>query len=199
MNRPVSRRLIVDDLPSVDCHDEDYDSWNSDIEEESSSQLDLVDVRDTSSEEGFRNGPNDLDSDIEMPYESAPRKRPSWDCDQKYGIQRLPIKLPDGRVQNVDSNALPTLTEVKDDHTEDDSDDLDTEDRTTKPIVEDISTGARFGRPAVVDVIGNSSRKARIQNAKEEIARICQDIVTEPEVGVSIFMNQYAHMSHPIC
>jgi nucleolar complex protein 3 len=54
-----------------------------------------------------------------------------------------------------------------------------------EPTREDITTGARFGRLSVIDVISHPSRKVRIQNAKEQIANICQEIVTDPENSVS--------------
>ena len=55
---------------------------------------------------------------------------------------------------------------------------------TSRSRVEDVSTGARFGRPAVVDVIAQKSRKARIQGAKEQIAGLCQEILGDPENSV---------------
>ena len=63
--------------------------------------------------------------------------------------------------------------------------------------VEDVSTGARFGRPAVVDVIMMKSRKARIQAAKEQIAGICQEIVSDPENSVrSISLPPLVRVAH---
>jgi nucleolar complex protein 3 len=183
LNKPVPRITTVDDLPSIDSHDEDEHPWSSDFEEKcSSSDSDHANL--TSSEGDHpQKWPDDLDSDVEMPYEAVPRKRKSpRDCDQNPRVQRLPIKLPDGRIQKVDGDELPVHTETSDDVTDDSEGHSESGDER---IVEDISTGARFGRPAVVDVIGNQSRKARIQAAKEEIAQICQDIVADPENGVS--------------
>lgn len=50
--------------------------------------------------------------------------------------------------------------------------------------VEDITTGARFGRAAIADIISQPSRKRRVEAAKEQIADICQEILAEPENGV---------------
>ncbi|CAE7127135.1 unnamed protein product [Rhizoctonia solani] len=52
---------------------------------------------------------------------------------------------------------------------------------TKPPVIEDVATGARFGRPAVRDIVSQKSRKARIEAAKEQLASICQDIMAEPE------------------
>jgi nucleolar complex protein 3 len=64
--------------------------------------------------------------------------------------------------------------------------------------VEDVATGARFGRPAVRDIIQQKSRKARIEAAKEQLASICQEIMAEPENSVSfscpLVMQIYSHL-----
>lgn len=178
----------MDDLPSIDSHDEDNGSWSPDLDEKCSSPPGSIRVEDTSSEDDRQNSPSDFDSDIEMPYEAVPRKRrPSWDNDQNPSVHRLPIKLPDGRIQKVTVPLPAELTvNVRDEH----EDNKDQTERVATPIVEDISTGARFGRPAVVDVVGNKSQKTRVQNAKEEIASICQEIIAEPENNVSTFANK---------
>ena len=67
----------------------------------------------------------------------------------------------------------------------------------TLPKVEDVSTGARFGRPAVVDVIGQRSRKARIQGAKEQIAGLCQEILGDPENSVRSTMLSMGKVPNP--
>lgn len=140
-------------------------------------------------------GKKAIDSDEEMEYETLPRKRrPSWepesDCDT--GIQRLPIKLANGKIQKTEAKVYL----LKENHEESEAEDSDPEVEDQAPrkyLVEDVSTGARFGRPAVIDVIGNKSRKLRVQAAKEQIAGICQEIVTDPENSVStVFFSFYA-------
>lgn len=65
--------------------------------------------------------------------------------------------------------------------------------------VEDVSTGARFGRPAVIDIIGNKSRTARIQGAKDQIAGICQEIIADPENSVRfLFWTPFMYLSFSI-
>jgi nucleolar complex protein 3 len=175
----------VDNLPSIGSHDEDEASWSSNVDEESSSSSESSEADSVSSSDNAPDMPDDLDSDTEMLYEAVPRKRRlSWDRNQDSGIPRLPIKLPDGRVQKVDIDIPRALTQVESDISEEDEA-SGSKERMGSKIVEDISTGARFGRPAVIDVIGKSSRKARIQESKEEIASICQATIAEPENSVS--------------
>lgn len=116
-----------------------------------------------------------------MPYETAPRKRrPSWDAQEAHSIQRLPIKLSNGQIKETGRKAAPSAP-AQEETDESDSDGAEPLQETRR---EDVATGARFGRLAVVDVIGTSSRKARIQAAQDQIAGICQDIVSDPENGV---------------
>jgi len=128
LHKPI-RKPKLDDLPSVDSHDEDSESWGIDI-----------------------------------------------------GDPGLPIKLSDGRIE-ASKKVTVASAPIKDDEETEES--VRSQSPTAVPLtVEDVATGARFGRPAVVDVIGNSSRKARIQGAKDQIASICQDIIADPENSV---------------
>jgi nucleolar complex protein 3 len=176
LSKPASKPSnVVDDLPSIDSNDEeDEEDWSSSVDDE----LSLPDSS---------NPPSDLDSNSEMPYEMLPRpRRSSWDEKVNPGIQRLPIKLPDGRVQETGHVPIVSSSSSEGDSVGDSDDLSDEGGEPEAPKVEDVSTGARFGRPSVVDVLGTASRKARIQAAKEQIAGICQDILAEPENGVSI-------------
>lgn len=125
----------------------------------------------------------EVNSDIEQPYERRPRiQGASWELEESETIPRLPIKLPDGRVMKTAGRVVPQA--------ESDSEDESgsSQQRPQAHVVEDVSTGARFGRPSVANVIGTSSRQARIQMAKEQIAGICQDILSDPESSVSLCM-----------
>jgi nucleolar complex protein 3 len=80
-------------------------------------------------------------------------------------------------------------------HISDDTgEESDEERKEVQPInrVDDVSTGARFGRAAVVDIIGTKDRDTRIAAAKEQIAGICQDILSDPEQGVRLALVYYA-------
>ena len=116
-----------------------------------------------------------------MPYETSPRIQPTT-VKTPDAIKRLPIKLANGKIQQTGVKTMilrpPPLEEpeaVSESEVEEEP-----------QRVEDVSTGARFGRPAVVDVLQTKSRKHRIEMAKEQIAGICQDILADPENGVSL-------------
>lgn len=187
MNKPV-RKAVEDDLPSLNSGDEDED------EEEDWDSNDHGSLLDSASDEDEVDhpapSPDSEDPDAEMIYEAAPRKRrPSWDSDNQENIDHLPTKLADGRIKK--SGSKPTaLAAVAKQNAAEESDyedvfDEDEAERTERYRVEDVSTGARFGRPAVADVIATSSRKARIHGAKDQIAGICQEIIADPENNVS--------------
>ncbi|KAJ7097959.1 nucleolar complex-associated protein-domain-containing protein [Mycena belliarum] len=172
LNKPVKKSTDTDDLPSIDSHEEDEGEWSSEVA--SDEEDDLSDDGDS---DGSMPSSSDLGSDAEMPYETAPRKRrPDWESPADQGIQRLPIKLADGRIQKTGTKVKQLPTSDATDESEDEGEDV-----PEAPRREDVSTGARFGRPAVVDVLANKSRAARIQGAKDQIASICQDIVADPE------------------
>lgn len=182
MNKPV-RKATEDDLPSVDSHDEGSDSWTSGIDDEDISVSGSA-SDENSSEDGELSA-DDLDSDTEMPYEVAPRKRrPSWDSGSDRNIHHLPTKSANGRIQK--SAAKPTTlvnSDIEDEESEGEASEQAEKEENYR--VEDVSTGARFGRLAVADIIGNKSRKARIQGAKDQIAGVCQEIIADPENSVS--------------
>ena len=191
LTKPARKAPEDDDLPSINSHSEDEDDSDSDIESGSeegapvSSGIEDDDDNDTSV-----SGPSRIRSrvksqeDAEMDYEAMPRKRrPSWtESEGETAIARLPIKLGDGRIQK--SNNKVVLRHESSEESEEE--DAIPESAAPVPRVEDGATGARFGRAAVVDIIAHKSRKARIQGAKEQIASICQDIVSDPENSVRV-------------
>ncbi|KAI0934378.1 hypothetical protein AcV5_006236 [Taiwanofungus camphoratus] len=191
MHKPA-RVSVKDDLPSIDSHDEDEESWSSGIDDDegegqSQSFVSEEDGNASASPSAHRRQRTKPDSDEEMPYEVLPRKRrPSWEpeSDEENGIERLPIKLADGRIQKSTDKVF--LTEEKEMHKSDADSAMEDELEPRSHNIEDVSTGARFGRPAVVDVIANKSRRARIQGAKEQIAGICQEIVADPENSLGL-------------
>ncbi|KAI0721691.1 nucleolar complex-associated protein 3 [Cerioporus squamosus] len=201
LHRPV-RKAAEDDLPSIDSHSEDEDEdeeeeWSSGIEhmsedEDMSGTDDEVhSVAETSSagaQRKRRRKPAVHSEDEEAPFEMHPRRRhSSWEpeSDKDKGIERLPIKLADGRIQKSGSKVILDQSEESGLESDDESADNQVED-VQRSRVEDVSTGARFGRPAVVDVISQKSRKARIQGAKEQIAGLCQEILGDPENSLGL-------------
>ncbi|KAG8927676.1 hypothetical protein FRC02_007929 [Tulasnella sp. 418] len=184
LQKPVRVKRQYDDLPPVEDHESDPDNWSSDIEQNISDHGE----NDAPSRSDHDDGTTGDESQQEQVYEKLPRvRRPSWDTEQKVGPARLPIKLPDGTLKHrghlparvaSSSGSEGDASEIEEDWAKDDP--------RKRAGVEDIATGARFGRPAVVDVISNKSRKSRIQSAKEQLAGICQEVVADPENGLGL-------------
>lgn len=182
LDAPWRKVPVIDDLPSVDSHDEDEGFWNSEISDDefldSSDDLDSMSNSSRENADGF-------DSDVEMPYEVAPRKLQWRSQIETQGTERLPIKLKDGRIQKTGRSValLPVAVEAQ---SESDGE-MTNEMMNEKPIRDDAATGARFGRLAVIDILANKSRQAKIQTAKDQIASICQEILSDPENSVGTF------------
>jgi nucleolar complex protein 3 len=181
LNKPVRKERKYDDLPSLNSSDEE------DSEEVENSPFDTDNGKDLgripNSEDRDVTSVLESDWDAEMPYEQLPRKRrSSWDNDDEAGtkkIKGLPIKLPDGTIRQSTKMLVMSDSEQSSDGEYEESTCREPETR-----LEDVSTGARFGRAAVVDVVGKSSRRERVEAAKEQIASICQEILAEPENSV---------------
>ena len=188
-DRPVRRAPVDDDLPSVNSHTDDEEVWSSDIGGDSS-EVDSGLSEDAASEEDEPPESDDsghrprakragTNSDAEMSYEAAPRRRrPSWSEGESV-VDRLPIKLLDGQIQRTGHRSVVKVQSEESEEENAPGGVLEPE-----PPREDITTGARFGRLSIFDVIGNKSKKLRIQLAKEQIAGICQEIVADPENSV---------------
>ncbi|KAG9125943.1 hypothetical protein FRC07_005521 [Ceratobasidium sp. 392] len=118
------------------------------------------------------------EEDLAFFAENNGRPRPP---SPKRTAERLPIKLGDGRIQSTGARAVASESE-----SEDEEEELDQDEEPVSRAVEDVATGARFGRPAVRDVVQQKSRKARIEAAKEQLASICQEIMAEPENSLGL-------------
>lgn len=188
LSKPARKPVETDDdLPSVDSHSDLGEGWSSDIGSSSGgSSAHVSDEEESSDWEGSSSsGKQSLNSDEEMPYEVAPRLPRQKQSQEEKGIHRLPIKLPDGRIQhsNVKIVSKADLNAEESEESENEKPDMVVD---SGHKVEDVATGARFGRPAVVDVLSIKSRKMRVEGAKGQIASICQDIISDPENSVSI-------------
>ncbi|KAF8258615.1 nucleolar complex-associated protein-domain-containing protein [Lactarius quietus] len=200
-DRPVRRAPVDDDLPSVNSHTDDEEVWSSDIGGDSS-EVDSGLSEDAASEEDeppesdehrprVKRVGTDSD-DAEMSYEAVPRRRrPSWSEGESV-IDRLPIKLRDGQIQ---STGHRPAVKAQSEESEEDAPESVLE---PAPPREDITTGARFGRLSVFDVIGNKSKKLRIQLAKEQIASICQEIVADPENSIGLLRRLHSFSLHEV-
>ncbi|KAG6868376.1 hypothetical protein C0993_004022 [Termitomyces sp. T159_Od127] len=190
LNKPV-RQAINDDLPSVDSDGEVDDGSFNNSDSESLSSVD-----------GESEDSDDKDtSDTEMSYEKAPRKHShSRETEESRGIKGLPIKLPGGDVRPTGKVTFAPVI----DSGEESSDSEEPSFQEPPQKIDDVSTGARFGRPAVIDVISNKSKASRIRAAKEQIAGICQEIVSDPENSLGLLrrlhtfsLSEIATPSHP--
>lgn len=167
-------------MPSIDSHDEDEEAWSSGIEDEA----DTISRSSVNDSEQDLSSEDDLDSDAEMSYERVPRKvQESRESKIDRHIQGLPIKSADGRIHSTGMKiAAPPSSDEEDSATDESAEEQEIPVEVNR--IDDVATGARFGRPAVIDVVGNKSRTARIQGAKDQIATICQEIIAEPENSV---------------
>ncbi|KAF8628318.1 hypothetical protein AX15_003865 [Amanita polypyramis BW_CC] len=173
LNKPITTTSIHDELPPLESSSEASD----DI------------------------APPDSDgSNAEMPYERVPRKSRFSVSPERHVIERLPIKLTDGRLLKTGVKDLPPSRHI----VENDVPEKKTSQETHCHKVEDVSTGARFGRPAVLDVVNQTSRRHRIELAKEQIASICQDIMADPESNLGLLkrlhtfsMKEISSPNHP--
>ncbi|KAG5654528.1 hypothetical protein H0H81_001169 [Sphagnurus paluster] len=180
LNKPV-RKALEDDLPSINSHHEDEGDWDSEIDDESLGGSNEDDERPSEATSAFG---SEVDSDTEMAYEKAPRRRHlSWEPESGKAVKGLPIKLPNGQIQ-ASGMKLMSIPIVKPDE-DSEKDEQELEELSVRRV-DDVSTGARFGRTAVVDIVGNKSRAARIHGAKEQIAGICQEIVADPENSLGL-------------
>ncbi|KAK0228505.1 nucleolar complex-associated protein-domain-containing protein, partial [Armillaria fumosa] len=194
MNKPRRQKNDDDNLPAVNSDVEDDGSWTSGIDDDFDSEYgdDNSDIHQLSAS----------DSDAEMPYETAPRISQAFQEPKHKILQRLPIKLTDGRVQELGIKSTIVDSEDSEDNNEEEEEFPYMAQSSLK--VDDVSTGARFGRAAIVDVIARTSRKARIQEAKNQIAGICQDIISDPESSLGLLrrlhvfsLEQVSSPTHP--
>ncbi|KIJ44159.1 hypothetical protein M422DRAFT_60254 [Sphaerobolus stellatus SS14] len=170
LSKPVRTAPKADDLPSVDSHSEDEGEWSNNspnpYSSEGETDFDDTDLYD-----------QHTDSDEEQSYERKPRASAPEERNTK--LSRLPIKLPDGRIVDTGERTFK-------------KDETESEEEAPRPIqrperkVEDVATGARFGRPAVAAILSSSSSRQRLQMAKEQIAGICQDILADPENSLGL-------------
>ncbi|CAE6530683.1 unnamed protein product [Rhizoctonia solani] len=177
LTKPVREsRTIEDDLPSIESHSDDGDDWSS-LASRASPDEDAPSDEDPDPDSDVS---KHFDSEEELPYEIAGRPRPP---SPKRQAERLPIKLGDGRIQSTGAREIQSDSE-EDEESEEDENVTVTD--AKPPVIEDIATGARFGRPAVRDVVNQKSRKVRLEAAKEQLASICQEIMAEPENSLGL-------------
>jgi nucleolar complex protein 3 len=167
LNKPTPKPLAHDNLPSA----------NSSSVESHDSEPELFDVATKSQ------ASDSEEEDLERHYERTshllgrPPERPV--------VERLPIKLADGRLIQTGVKDLPRAYDIEEYETES-SEPSEAEQDGRSLNAGDRFTGTRFGRLAVFDVVSQGSRKRRIEGAKDQIASICQEIVANPENSVRV-------------
>ncbi|KAF9284973.1 hypothetical protein BGZ88_009726 [Linnemannia elongata] len=117
-----------------------------------------------------------VDSDDEQDYEQAPRKAEGW---SEKGSTRLPIKLADGRIKEVEDNRVRP-SEKKDDDSEEevvDSDFAEEEGDQDETVFEEEEE--EEAKPAK-----KIPKKVVLAQKKEEMATIAQTIIADPEANV---------------
>jgi nucleolar complex protein 3 len=176
MTKPIRKQEAHNDLPPLNSDGEDDSSWGSEVG--------TNELNDSEDDESLADADSAIsdNSDDEMPYETAAHTRRHLWNSPKSEVQRLPIKLPDGRIKATGTKVITTKAVVV--QSEDEESTSGPESKPEPLKVDDVSTGARFGRVAVVDVLQTKSRKHRIEMAKVQIAGICQDILADPENSV---------------
>ena len=116
------------------------------------------------------------DSEEEQSYERRPRgHQVENEHERRKAIPRLPIKLPGGHIQQTGEREGSLASSVEE------------EEEPSRPAESKPKrnfTGARFGRASVADVVSIRSGRERAQAAREQIAGISQDILSEPENSV---------------
>ena len=165
MTKPIQKE-VHNALPQLSSDGEDDGSWCS--------EADIHEPDDSNDNESL--------SDMNSIYEASDHTRRHMWNSPKSEVQRLPIKLPDGRIKGIGTKVITTKAVAVSSEDEDNMSGPESEPEHFK--VEDVSTGARFGRSSVVDVLQTKSRRRKIEMAKVQIAEICQDILADPENSV---------------
>ncbi|KAF9480132.1 NOC3p-domain-containing protein [Pholiota conissans] len=201
LTKPERKHEVHDDLPSLNSDDE---SWDSELPEDMSELPEDMselpeDMSELSGDEGTDGRQDDAfsqpsdDSNEEMPYETVPRKQ-RVETDKPTEVERLPIKLANGKFLKTGTKTVTSKTVVVQEESSED----ESEEEEEPQRVEDVATGARFGRPAVVYVLQTKSRKRRIEMAKDQIAGICQEIMADTENSLGLLRRLHTFASHTV-
>ncbi|KAG8873526.1 hypothetical protein FRB97_006655 [Tulasnella sp. 331] len=169
LSKPVrTKKVDDDDLPSMGDHSDDEGDWSSTFDSLEGSDLDL-----DTGDEDLGSG---SEEDVEDAYER--RLRHNEQDEENKGAVRLPVKLLDGTVKQ--RGHRPVEAPVASSN-EDESDERGEGSKTDEDVT-DMEAGPSGSRaPSLVEATTANSRKDRVRKAQEEIALICQDIVTDPE------------------
>ncbi|CAG7846656.1 SubName: Full=Related to NOC3 protein, required for maturation and intranuclear transport of pre-ribosomes {ECO:0000313/EMBL:CCA77808.1} [Serendipita indica DSM 11827] len=171
--------------PSASPLDDSSSDWSSGVDD--------IELDSNDSEDDGEASQDDEDSSVdssdeEQSYERQPRGRSTEnEKEKRKTIPRLPIKLPGGQIQQTGVREGSVVSSGEEE-----------EEEPLRPIESSTKrnfTGARFGRASVADVVSIRSGRERGQAAREQIAGICQDILSEPENSLGLLRRLLAFAS----
>lgn len=159
----------------------------------SSDDSDLDSELDEEEEDDWEGFEEENESDLERAYENKKRRK---DDKPSSTSQLLPIRLADGSVAPHPREPAPAPLPLPKSRVTFDLSEEEDEEVPTPPDETVVAAyakmgrsdplGARFGRPAVKDVLAIKDSSTRLNKAREEIASLSRDIIASPELGVRI-------------
>ncbi|KAF9929356.1 hypothetical protein FBU30_001622 [Linnemannia zychae] len=154
----------------------DMDSDDEPMSEEDFSDMEEGHYETIESEEEDEEESRTIDSDDEQDYEQAPRKPEGW---EEKGSTRLPIKLADGRIQEVEDNRVrPSEMKAAEEESEDEVADSDfAEEEEDKDVTV-------FEEEEEMQPTKKLPKKVILAQKKEELATMAQTIIADPEANV---------------
>ncbi|KAG0270631.1 hypothetical protein DFQ27_002622 [Actinomortierella ambigua] len=115
----------------------------------------------------------ELDSDEEQDYEQAPRRPQGWDKKQS---TRLPIKLADGRIQELEDDRIAPSELKRMQEEEEEEEEEEVEAQEAEEEEETV-----FTEPVPETKL---SKKEQLAQKKEELAEIAQLVISDPEKNI---------------
>ncbi|KAF9582094.1 hypothetical protein BGW38_000649 [Lunasporangiospora selenospora] len=177
-----SVEMTLDDIESESDSDEDDEAMDIDMADSDTAESE--DEDDEEEESKDESEPEEIDSDEEQDYEQAPRKAEGW---TEKVSQRLPIKLADGRIQEVkDDRERPSQKRKAD---EDESGE-ESEDVVDSDFAEEDDDALGQESESVIEEPAQpetkASKKAQLTKKKEELAAMAQSVISNPEENVGM-------------
>ena len=155
-------------------------------------------------------GPRDADIDaIEAKHADRMRKRDARTAEEdRLKDKGLPVKLATGQIARNARSKLDTheqdaknrISHAVEEEEESDSDTEAKQKRLAKAARPKANPfGARFGRPAVTSVLEIEDRTERILAAREELATLGREIISEPELGMNLLKRLLSFTEEVFC
>ncbi|KAG8897066.1 hypothetical protein FRB99_008473, partial [Tulasnella sp. 403] len=179
LDRPKKKPSEPAHVPHLDSDDDD--DWSSTFEslnEEDINDVESISRSDATPESSDRDSASEEDEDQIRP------QAVTWQPEKPLGPARLPVKLADGTIRLTGNRPAAPEPEHSESSDEEKEPPWAADDHTFGGSRDDAATGARFGRPGVMDILSIESRKAKIQRVKEDLATLCQDIIRDPENSI---------------